>query len=383
AASACRSPPARGRPGSAPCPGWRSRSATRGPASRRKHRSTSSRSSRACTPAAPAAQGWASPSASASPACSVPPCRSTAPSARAPPAPSGCRSTAPRHHPRKARRARPEGPRPPAGCRKAPRRQTAAGPHLADGPAGARTPDLLVANQALSQLSYRPDGRERRGRLPPPLSFVMILNLCDLRRPVNGSCRRRLRALGRRTERQLDRFGLGRRRRGRRVAPPPCELDVHHGDHLFIRQPAVVPQDGERVPRASRAVPASRSRCAALVGDHAPRPAPPHHRASGEILAQLDQTVVAEFAEFRAQLGERLLAMILGVALDGVLHGRLLSPPPNSTTSVSVRRSRAEERASRPPSTWNRSAPSGRKTTPTGSRRPSASAEHSIVRTTQ
>src|SRR5690606_41169062 len=95
--------------------------------------------------------------------------------------------------------------------------------HLADGPAGARTPDLLVANQALSQLSYRPDGRERRGRLPPPLSFVMILNLCDLRRPVNGSCRRRLRALGRRTERQLDRFGLGRRRRGRRVAPPPCE----------------------------------------------------------------------------------------------------------------------------------------------------------------
>src|SRR5690606_34838709 len=234
--------------------------------------------------------------------------------------------------------------RPPGapGCTEAPPRETAAGPRLSHGPGRARTGDLLVANQALSQLSYRPDGRERRVR-PPPLSFAMALNLGDLRRPVNGPRGRRFRVLGPRAERQLGRFGVGGRRRRRRLGAPPRELDVHERDHFFVRQPAVVPQDGERVPRPSHAVPASRTRRAALVRDHAPRPASPHHRAPGQILAQLDQTVVAEFAELRAQLRERLLSMVLRVALDGVLHGRLLSPPPNSTTSVSVRRSRAEE----------------------------------------
>src|SRR5690606_9243694 len=89
-----------------------------------------------------------------------------------------------------------------AGYSKAPQRETAAGPRLSHGPGRARTGDLLVANQALSQLSYRPDGRERRVR-PPPLSFAMALNLGDLRRPVNGPRGRRFRVLGPRAERQL------------------------------------------------------------------------------------------------------------------------------------------------------------------------------------
>src|SRR5690606_16775956 len=98
-------------------------------------------------------------------------------------------------------------------------------------------------------------------------------------------------------------------------------------------QPAVVPQHRERVPRASQAVPTRRSGRAAVLGDHAPGPTPPHDGGPGEILAELSEPIVAEFPKLCAEVRAGLIAMAFGVAFDHIVQGlplprRNVPPPP-------------------------------------------------------
>src|SRR5690606_17466915 len=103
------------------------------------------------------------------------------------------------------------------------------------------------------------------------------------------------------------------------------ELLIDDGHDLFVGEPAVVPEGGEGVARAPQTVAASGARRAALVGDDASGPASPDHGGPRQVLAELDEAVVAELLELRAQVRQRLVPMAFAVALDRVVHRLLLS----------------------------------------------------------
>src|SRR5690606_35801151 len=105
----------------------------------------------------------------------------------------------------------------------------------------------------------------------------------------------------------------------------PRQLLVDDGHDLLVGDPAVVPQYGECVARAAEAVAASGPRRAALVGDHASGPAPATDGGPRQIFAELDEAVVAELHELRAEVGHRLVPVAFAVALDRVVHRLLLS----------------------------------------------------------
>src|SRR5688572_27028496 len=180
------------------------------------------------------------------------------------------------------------------------------GPHEAaeidNGANRDRTDDLLLAKQALSQLSYGPEGRP---------------NVAGKRVTVKRS---------RRLERQLN---------GRSDAA--VQLVEQHAAHVLVGEPAVVPEDGERVARAAESVAAAGSGGAALVGDHAAGPAAAQYDVGGEVVGELDESVVIEFAQLCAQLGQRFDTMVVGV-----MHG--LAPRRGESGTVERRMGRARRR---------------------------------------
>src|SRR5690606_4514859 len=85
------------------------------------------------------------------------------------------------------------------------------------------------------------------------------------------------------------------------------ELEVDHGEDFLVGEPAVVPEHREGVAGAAEPVAAGGARGATLVGDHAPGPAPAHDGRARQVFPELNQAVVTELVEFRAQVGQGLV----------------------------------------------------------------------------
>src|SRR5690606_5417127 len=105
---------------------------------------------------------------------------------------------------------------------------------------------------------------------------------------------------------------------------------------VIISQPAIVPQNGERIACASAAVASARAGRPALVGDHAAGPAAAENGVTGEVMAQLEKSGEAELGELGTELGEGCCAVLGGYLRRGDRHASFLVSGPTGTGARGV-----------------------------------------------